>query len=121
IMKGKRINLETAEKKEKDKRKGRRKAKERTIGVNLTPKGNIPADGVLLSRIPAGKKSKVVTIDLGNSLFTELAEGRNQEEKKKEKTRQKKVDERGKKCMTKGLEILPTILLINNYRRISGQ
>ena len=50
---------------------------------NLTLKDNIPADGVLLSRISAGKKSKVVTIDLGNSLFTEL-EGKNQEEKKRE-------------------------------------
>lgn len=52
---------------------------------NLTLKGNIPADGVLLSRIPAGKKSKVVTIDLGNSLFTKLAEARYQVGKKKKR------------------------------------
>ena len=60
---------------------------------NLTPKGNIPADGVLLSRIPAGKKSKVVTIDLGNSLFTELAEGRYQGEEKRKRDRRSSTKE----------------------------
>lgn len=60
---------------------------------NLTQKGNILADGVLLSKIPAGKKSKVVTIDLGNSLFTELAEGRYQGEKKRKRDRKRSTKE----------------------------
>ncbi|KOX79101.1 hypothetical protein WN51_09911 [Melipona quadrifasciata] len=87
---------------------------------NLTLKGNIPADGVLLSRIPAGKKSKVVTIDLGNSLFTELTESRNQGRKRENTTEEGR--RKKKEMHDEGIgDLIPTILLINNYRRISRQ
>lgn len=80
---------------------------------NPTRKGNIAADGVPLAGSPAGKKSKVVTIDLGDSLFTELAEGRSREEKRSDSSE----EGGGGKVEDLVAPISPT----NNYRRIGRQ